>query len=195
MYWWNGNSRAWISNKIGPVFCVPGWCAFITDPLNLVSLFPVRTVAPAGCFPPSLLATMVSTGVSLYWANGGFLFLSADQVYFAVMIAQVVRADVMRDASGRSKGCGIVEYRTAMEAQTAINTLLDTELKGRLIFVREDREAAGASVRVPVCLAYRSTGFCSFFLASLGSAILSRFLLPATFPQGMPPHSPRMYLN
>lgn len=30
-----------------------------------------------------------------------------------------------------------------MEAQTAITTLLDTELKGRLIFVREDREAAG----------------------------------------------------
>lgn len=49
---------------------------------------------------------------------------------------------MMRDASGRSKGCGIVEYRTPMEAQTAINTLLDTELKGRLIFVREDREAA-----------------------------------------------------
>lgn len=49
----------------------------------------------------------------------------------------------MRDASGRSKGCGIVEYRTPAEAQEAINTLLDTELKGRLIFVREDREAAG----------------------------------------------------
>lgn len=49
----------------------------------------------------------------------------------------------MKDASGRSKGCGIVEYRTPAEAQEAINTLLDTELKGRLIFVREDREAAG----------------------------------------------------
>ena len=56
----------------------------------------------------------------------------------------------MKDASGRSKGCGIVEYRTPVEAQEAINTLLDTELKGRLIFVREDREAAGVFRAVPV---------------------------------------------
>lgn len=92
------------------------------------------------------------------------------------MIAQVVRADVMRDASGRSKGCGIVEYRTAVEAQTAINTLLDTELKGRLIFVREDREAAGPSVPIPVRLAYKSTGFVPFFLAAVDSS--SSYLLP-----------------
>ena len=58
----------------------------------------------------------------------------------------------MKDASGRSKGCGIVEYRTPAEAQEAINTLLDTELKGRLIFVREDREAAGVCVCVCVCV-------------------------------------------
>lgn len=67
-------------------------------------------------------------------------------------VPQVVRADVMKDASGRSKGCGIVEYRTPVEAQEAINTLLDTELKGRLIFVREDREAAGISHVVSLML-------------------------------------------
>jgi len=54
----------------------------------------------------------------------------------------VVRADVFQDESGRSKGCGIVEYSTPEEAQNAIKTLNDTSLTDtdRMIFVREDRE-------------------------------------------------------
>lgn len=38
-----------------------------------------------------------------------------------------------------SKGCGIVEYSTKDEAQTAINTLSNRSLMGRLIYVREVR--------------------------------------------------------
>jgi RNA recognition motif-containing protein len=53
---------------------------------------------------------------------------------------EVLHAEVITEANGRSKGCGIVEYATEEEAQEAINTLTDTELKGRMIFVREDRE-------------------------------------------------------
>lgn len=54
----------------------------------------------------------------------------------------VTRADVFIDETGRSKGCGIVEFSTAEEAQNAIKTLNDTKLDEteRLIFVREDRE-------------------------------------------------------
>jgi RNA recognition motif-containing protein len=52
----------------------------------------------------------------------------------------VVRADVLEEAGGRSKGCGLVEFATVEEAQRAIDALNDSELKGRLIFVREDRE-------------------------------------------------------
>jgi RNA recognition motif-containing protein len=54
----------------------------------------------------------------------------------------VTRADVFIDETGRSKGCGIVEYSTPEEAQTAIKTLNDTKIDEteRLIFVREDRE-------------------------------------------------------
>jgi RNA recognition motif-containing protein len=53
---------------------------------------------------------------------------------------EVTRADVMTTHDGRSKGCGVVEFSTAAEAQEAVHTLHDTELKGRPIFVREDRE-------------------------------------------------------
>jgi len=54
----------------------------------------------------------------------------------------VLRADVFVDESGRSKGCGIVEYSAPEEAQNAIATLNDTKIdeSDRLIFVREDRE-------------------------------------------------------
>ena len=53
----------------------------------------------------------------------------------------VVHANVLKEPSGRSKGCGIVEYATVQDANNAILRLHDTNLKGRLIFVREDREA------------------------------------------------------
>lgn len=56
---------------------------------------------------------------------------------------EVVFAEVMTEPDGRSKGCGIVEFASPEEAQEAISTLTDTDLKGRMIFVREDRETSG----------------------------------------------------
>lgn len=55
---------------------------------------------------------------------------------------EVVYADVFVDESGRSKGCGIVEYATRQEAVQAVKTLNDSTIPGsdRMIFVREDRE-------------------------------------------------------
>ena len=44
---------------------------------------------------------------------------------------------------GRSRGCGIAELATVEEAMSAIGGLHDTELMGRKIFVREDREDGG----------------------------------------------------
>lgn len=43
--------------------------------------------------------------------------------------------------NGKSKGCGIVEYATPQEAETAIEKLSNLALNGRPIFVREDRES------------------------------------------------------
>lgn len=56
---------------------------------------------------------------------------------------EVVRTDILLGYDGRSKGCAIVEYGTVEEAHDAVATLNDTELMGRPIFVREDREAEG----------------------------------------------------
>lgn len=59
---------------------------------------------------------------------------------------------VLTDRDGRSKGCGIVEFSTVEGAQDAIEKLTDTELKGRKIFVREDREdgkRTGGAPRAP----------------------------------------------
>jgi len=63
-------------------------------------------------------------------------------------VGEVMHADVLTGPDGRSKGCGLVEFSTPEEAQRAIAELNDTELMGRMIFVREDREArakAGAA--------------------------------------------------
>jgi RNA recognition motif-containing protein len=46
----------------------------------------------------------------------------------------------MQGQGGRSKGCGIVEYASTEEARHAIASLHDTELQGRLIFVRQDKD-------------------------------------------------------
>ena len=61
----------------------------------------------------------------------------------------VVHAEVMTEADGRSKGCGIVEFETAEEAKEACDNLSDTELKGRMIFVREDRETSSGGGGAP----------------------------------------------
>mmetsp|Transcript_25272 Transcript_25272/g.60834 ORF Transcript_25272/g.60834 Transcript_25272/m.60834 type:complete len:172 (+) Transcript_25272:59-574(+) len=59
---------------------------------------------------------------------------------------EVMHADIMTEPSGRSKGCAIVEYSSPQHAQRAIAELNDTELMGRLIFVREDREDSEGGV-------------------------------------------------
>ena len=58
---------------------------------------------------------------------------------------EVVHVDVICESNGRSKGCGIVEYATEEGAKAAISTLTHTELNGRTIFVREDRETSKSS--------------------------------------------------
>ena len=44
---------------------------------------------------------------------------------------EVVRVDIFTNDQGRSKGCGVVEFRTKESCRRAIETLNDTELDGR----------------------------------------------------------------
>ena len=74
----------------------------------------------------------------------------------------VVSADVMMGGDGRSKGCGLVTFANARGARKAIDTLHDTELEGRLIFVREDRESETS--RAP---ARGGGGQCKVFVGNL----------------------------
>jgi RNA recognition motif-containing protein len=57
----------------------------------------------------------------------------------------VAHVDVPANEQGRSKGFALVEFTNKKDAARAITELTDTELGGRKIFVREDREAAGGS--------------------------------------------------
>jgi len=63
--------------------------------------------------------------------------------------ANVVSAEIISYASGRSKGCGLVEFKSVADADKAIKTLTNSELDGRKIFVREDREPKGFGKKDP----------------------------------------------
>lgn len=52
---------------------------------------------------------------------------------------EIAQADVFTERSGRSRGCGIVEFVTAEMAKNAMVAMNNSELDGRTIFVREDR--------------------------------------------------------
>jgi RNA recognition motif-containing protein len=60
---------------------------------------------------------------------------------FMRQAGEVLYADVLLLPNGMSKGCGIVEYATREQAQQAVSSLSNQNLMGRLIYVREDREA------------------------------------------------------
>jgi RNA recognition motif-containing protein len=53
---------------------------------------------------------------------------------------EVAYANVFMNERGQSRGCGVVEYDSVETAARAIQTLHDSVLEDRRIFVREDRE-------------------------------------------------------
>lgn len=66
-----------------------------------------------------------------------------------------MHADVLTLPNGMSKGCGIVEYGSREEAQSAISTLSNQTLMGRMVYVREDREQEPRFAGAPARGSYR----------------------------------------
>ena len=64
-------------------------------------------------------------------------------------VGDVLYAEVLIEPSGRSKGCGIVEYANASQAALAMERMHNTTLNGRAIFVREDREVGFSMQPMP----------------------------------------------
>lgn len=96
---------------------------------------------------------------------------------FDERIGGVVRAEILRQqGSFESKGAGIVEFADVALARQAIATMRDTPLDGRMIFVREDREADApfsapprtdthdpwATLATPAALSTPATGWASY---------------------------------
>jgi RNA recognition motif-containing protein len=59
----------------------------------------------------------------------------------------VINAEVKYGRDGRSRGCGVVEFDSPQASLTAISRLNETDLDGRQIFVREDRDTPKPAAR------------------------------------------------
>lgn len=80
-------------------------------------------------------------GKRLYVGNLSFETTDEDLRAFVTQVAECVWANVTTDRdTGRSRGFGFVEMRSAGDAQTAIAKLNGAELKGWKLTVDEARE-------------------------------------------------------
>ena len=83
----------------------------------------------------------ITVGRRLYVANISWETSWQDLKDHFRQAGNVVYSDIMQDpTTGRSKGCGIVEFEKPEEALRAISQLSNSDLHGRPLLVREDRE-------------------------------------------------------
>ena len=102
---------------------------------------PARAVSGGGASHGAAVHSV--PGASVYVGNLSWDTQWQDLKDHFKTVGDVSHADVMMEAAtGRSKGCGLVTFARVGDAQRAIATMHDTQLGGRPIFVREDREAA-----------------------------------------------------
>lgn len=87
---------------------------------------------------------MAAAGTRLYTHNLPWALTNEELAAHFATAGEVKYASIMTYGNGlRSKGCAIVEMGTPDQAVAAVERLNDSELKGRKILVREDREPTG----------------------------------------------------
>jgi RNA recognition motif-containing protein len=92
---------------------------------------PVAVETPAG---------MVQVGRRVFVGNLAYKVGWKELKDHMKRAGDVLHVDILMDREGRSAGSGLVEFASAEAAAHAIRTLQDTDLLGRPIFLREDRE-------------------------------------------------------
>ncbi|KAL4541460.1 hypothetical protein Ndes2526B_g05987 [Nannochloris sp. 'desiccata'] len=108
--------------------------------------------------PPLGSGGVVSIGRRVWVGNLSFETSWQELKDHFKVAGHVLHADVMQDAEGRSKGCGIVEFEHPAEALRAISLLSNSTLNERQIMVREDREDPGAKGVSPIAAAGAAGG-------------------------------------
>ncbi|KAG0065665.1 hypothetical protein BGZ89_008056 [Linnemannia elongata] len=100
-----------------------------------------RSRSPVGAVSSGRTAPNFLRDRRVYVGNLAYDVAWTDLKDFMREIGPVAHADVLLGPDGRSKGCGVVEFQTAEDAKTAIRKMNDVVLRGRPVFVREDRES------------------------------------------------------
>lgn len=109
-----------------------------------------HSAGPAGGVASSAAAqeaAISKVGTRVYVGNLSWDTRSPGLKDHMLSAGEVVLAEVFTDHSGRSAGCGIVEFASSGDAANSIKTMNDTMLDGRAIFVREDREQGKPNAR------------------------------------------------
>ncbi len=84
--------------------------------------------------------TTVTTSARIFVGNLSYKTTWQDLKEHMKTGENIVYCDILKDFRNKSKGCALVEYESASDASAAIETLHDTMLDGRKIFVRVDNQ-------------------------------------------------------
>lgn len=86
---------------------------------------------------------------SVYCGNLSWSVTDEDLLELMNGAGECSRAQVITYPDGRSKGWGLVEFTSPEAALEAIEKFTDYDLKGRKIFLREDREKGNPGAAMP----------------------------------------------